>query len=349
VSLIGCAIAVISLHQHFRIQREGLETSSFCAISEKVNCDVVNASSYSTFLEIPVAGWAIAFYTATLLFSLLALLIREGRGIACFAWVFSLPTLLASIYLAYVSMVILGVICLECVSLYAVNIFLVVFFFVGAGIPFGGMMTFLVQYGSAVSGKKGATNFPHRFFLCSVLVLAVLFIGWAGVSRAQEKWGGKGDNISVDEKVKAFYLQSLYSLEIDPMWPMWGNPEAKVTIIEFSDFQCPFCKVAAFNVKPRLAEFRDDVRLFFVNFPLDQSCNKEMQHPMHPFACLAARAALCEGKRGDFWGFHDDLFREQKGLNEEKIFSVAEKRGWTQDTLTACMNSPVTRTELLAF
>jgi predicted DsbA family dithiol-disulfide isomerase len=80
--------------------------------------------------------------------------------------------------------------------------------------------------------------------------------------------------------------------------PVRGDPGAPVTIVEFSDFQCPHCK----HLQPVLERVLEDypqVKLYFKNYPISRA---------HPFAQMAAQAAVAAGKQGKFWQYHDKLF-----------------------------------------
>ena len=108
--------------------------------------------------------------------------------------------------------------------------------------------------------------------------------------------------------------------------PTKGEADAKVTIIEFSDFQCPFCGRAIELIKQVEAKYGKDVRLAFKNNPL----------PMHPDAPYAARAALAAGKQGKFWEMHDKLFeannsRQPNALKSDKIDAMARGIGLDLD------------------
>src|SRR5947209_2860034 len=80
--------------------------------------------------------------------------------------------------------------------------------------------------------------------------------------------------------------------------PIKGDPEAKVTIVEFSDFQCPYCGRVMETVHQIERAYGKDVRIAFKHNPL----------PMHPDAPYAARAAIAAGNQGKFWEMHDKLF-----------------------------------------
>lgn len=101
--------------------------------------------------------------------------------------------------------------------------------------------------------------------------------------------------------------------------PMRGNPEAPVTIIEFSDFQCPYCKRGFDTVEQILEKYDGDVNFVFKHFPLDQ---------IHPWARPAAIASVCaEKQNGDaFWTLHDAYFENQSALNAANV--VEKSREW---------------------
>jgi protein-disulfide isomerase len=87
--------------------------------------------------------------------------------------------------------------------------------------------------------------------------------------------------------------------------PSKGNPSAKVTVFEFSDFQCPYCKRGSQTVKELLAAYPNDVKVVFKNLPL----------PFHPEARPAAKAAYAAQQQGKFWEMYDLLFNNQQELS----------------------------------
>jgi protein-disulfide isomerase len=97
--------------------------------------------------------------------------------------------------------------------------------------------------------------------------------------------------------------------------PGFGPENAKVTIVEFSDFQCPYCARASEVVHKIKERYPDKVRFVFRQFPL----------PMHPDAHLAAEAALAAQRQGKFWEFHDLLFANQQALSRESLEGYARQ------------------------
>ncbi len=113
--------------------------------------------------------------------------------------------------------------------------------------------------------------------------------------------------------------------------PPKGNPGAAVTLIEFSDYQCPFCGRHVQQTAPEiLKEYVDTGKLRYVfrDFPLEA---------IHPQAFKAAEAARCAGDQGKYWEMHDMLFANQRELQPEKLAGYAAALGLATDAFQACL------------
>jgi len=99
--------------------------------------------------------------------------------------------------------------------------------------------------------------------------------------------------------------------------PVIGKKDAKVTIIEFSDFECPFCVRGKKTMEEVLKAYPDDVKVVFKNLPLD----------FHKNAKPAAYAALAAGEQGKYWEMHDKIFDNSKSLNEAFYKTAAKELG----------------------
>ncbi len=128
-ALLGLIVTGISVSEYFKIQKEGLEESSFCSVNEVVNCDIVNASSYSELFGIPVAVWGFLFYLTAALYAAYIRFSKKERGPALsFLWAFSIFGVVWNIRMAYIAVGILHAVCLTCFSQYAISLFLAVAF-----------------------------------------------------------------------------------------------------------------------------------------------------------------------------------------------------------------------------
>jgi protein-disulfide isomerase len=99
--------------------------------------------------------------------------------------------------------------------------------------------------------------------------------------------------------------------------PMKGNPKARITLVEFADYECPHCKHFQPVLHQILDEFPNDVKLYFKHYPL----------PQHTNARLAAEGAVAAQKQGKFWQFQDKLWEHQDELGPAEIEQLAKEAG----------------------
>jgi protein-disulfide isomerase len=112
--------------------------------------------------------------------------------------------------------------------------------------------------------------------------------------------------------------------------PALGPANAPVTIVEFSDFQCPYCSRGAALIKQVHKQYGDRVRLVFRHFPLKQ---------IHPYAAKAAEAANCAAAQGRFWEMHDRLFEKQAELEPAALKRYATDLGLDGKAFAKCLDS----------
>jgi protein-disulfide isomerase len=112
--------------------------------------------------------------------------------------------------------------------------------------------------------------------------------------------------------------------------PALGAATAPVTIVEFSDFQCPFCQRASPTLKRLRETYGDKVRVVWKDFPLTQ---------IHPQAFKAAEAGHCAAEQGKFWEFHDRMFSNQQALQPDALKKYAADMGLDAAKFNACMDA----------
>ncbi|OGQ79632.1 MAG: hypothetical protein A2289_10360 [Deltaproteobacteria bacterium RIFOXYA12_FULL_58_15] len=110
---------------------------------------------------------------------------------------------------------------------------------------------------------------------------------------------------------------------------IWGKETAKVTIVEFSDFECPYCGRASETIEDLRELYPETVRLAFRDFPLSQ----------HAHARPAAEAAHCADEQGKFWEYHDILFANSRALSAEDLIGYAEKLELDKKAFADCLAS----------
>ncbi len=117
---------------------------------------------------------------------------------------------------------------------------------------------------------------------------------------------------------------------VPPHAPFLGSATAKITIVEFADFECPYCAASVYPIRQVLAAYPNDVRLVFRHFPIASA---------HPLAETLANASLCAHDQGYFWPLHDRLYQEQESLSYERLLSLARSVGIDVNRMETCMNS----------
>lgn len=134
------------------------------------------------------------------------------------------------------------------------------------------------------------------------------------------------DAIAAANASKWAHLQSQKLLEDAVQIPVAGSPSigpanAPITLVEFSDFQCPYCVAAFPEIKAILKAYPTQVKLIFKEFPLE----------IHSQADLAAAAAIAAQKQGKFWAMHDAMFTHHDDLSRKTILALAKENGLDMD------------------
>jgi protein-disulfide isomerase len=118
-------------------------------------------------------------------------------------------------------------------------------------------------------------------------------------------------------------------IEVSAEGPAKGEDKARVTIVEFSDFQCPFCSRAEATVKELLDKYKGKVRLVYRDYPL----------PSHNMAQKASEAAHCAGDQGKYWQMHEKLFANQSALAVPQLKDHAKGLGLDASKFDHCLDS----------
>jgi protein-disulfide isomerase len=120
------------------------------------------------------------------------------------------------------------------------------------------------------------------------------------------------------------------TIQVQATDPSIGNNSARITIVEFSDFQCPFCLRAAPTLKRLREAYGDKVRLVWKDYPLTQ---------IHPQAFKAAEAGHCAAEQGKFWEYHDKMFDSQQALQPEFLKEYAKEMKLDSARFDVCLDS----------
>jgi len=360
LSLLGLFFAGYLTNQHYLLRGGGLHTPSLCSFNALFNCDAVNVSPYSMMFGYPLSAMGVTFYLVIILLSLYAQLFHSRMGQVAVTWIVTLGflALIMDFYLAFILMFSLRVICLFCLATYIIN--LGIFF-----IALFSMPESLKPHGFLKSLKSAFRSFflPHQLeekksrvfssFLGVALVIAVSIVGnfiWANqLTAGTNKGNGTVNIINMSDEQLKMQLSGMLrgisknkeNFQLDQS-PSGGNLEAPVVLVEFSDFQCPYCQKSASITKEVLNQHPDRVRLVFKNFPLSPQCNSSVSRDMHPKACLFAYASVCARMQAPydyFWRMHDVIFEKGDRLDKERLAQEAKKMGLNKNTFLECLDS----------
>jgi protein-disulfide isomerase len=144
--------------------------------------------------------------------------------------------------------------------------------------------------------------------------------------QAREKYA---DSLRTKTEVAVLLRPPTLDVAYDPV-RVKGDPKAPVTIVEFADFQCPFCKKTEATLKEVLAKYNGRVKLAYRDFPLRE---------IHPHAEKAAEGARCAGEQGKFWEYHDTLLEDQSKLDEAGLVQRAARLKLDEKAFQACLAS----------
>lgn len=124
---------------------------------------------------------------------------------------------------------------------------------------------------------------------------------------------------------------SPFTGELVPSYaPTLGPADAPITIVEFADFQCPYCRASVYPVRQLLREYPNQIRLVFRHFPI---------RSVHALAETAALAGTCAHDQGKFWALHDAVYNQQDSLTRESLDAIAQSVGLDMNRFDLCLSN----------
>ena len=338
VTAIGLAASLYMTQSHYRIAQTGFLEKSFCNINQVIDCDTVLASSYARSGPLYNAEWGTLYY----LFAFFALLFIWARGAnknsstLAFLFVSSFFAVLYSIVMAYLSWAKVHALCLFCMVTYAVNLLLFLLLWRASGVGFH-IFSCLKRYLKSLTQPGDFKPYLWQHLLVVGIVAGIGVLFFRGLAPAAHV---KRPEIPKEQYIKFYQSIPQKEVQLPGPRPSHGAADSKVVLLEFSDFQCPFCRRAAFSLTPFLGELRDKVKIVFMNYPLDQACNPKITHNFHNVSCLAAKGAICADQAGKFWEYHDLVFENQPKLSRALLIDLAKQVGLQEEEFNHCLVSP---------
>lgn len=375
LSAVGIGLATYLVNVKLRLEFDPTFQSS-CNFGSKLNCDLVQTSDQSLVLGYPLALWGAATYVAVLLLTVFAAKSsKHGRSIVATIAAGGVIACLHTMYLAYVSSVLIGAYCLYCIGMYAVNIGLTGLAFgqwrklrgddalVATALRPGGLVTALSTVALALAVTLPAYTYTRAARAADRIAQAKAQVAATTTTAkpietaktqtktgasAPEPSGATGDHaatrsagpgpntgLTIRTHPQGFRYseevmrkgRSYFDVPVAASDFPLGPANAPVTIVEFADFECGYCRALTANFKPLKKKYAGKVRWVFKHFPLDNRCNKVMKGTQHPDACIAAKAANCAGLQGKFWPMHDRIYAHKLRINAPNLRNWAKEVG----------------------
>ena len=380
VSLVGLGASIYLSVLHWQVHNQpGHE--SFCAVSESVNCDTVALSRFSVIFDVPVSTWGILFYLVFITLALWGFFRREPPFPWGLLWFLNAIAVGFSGFQFLVSKVIIHSFCIMCIVLCAVNLLAAIFCVLGqkknglsavgtSAFPVGTLWAasvIFVNWGWEHGSKLSVWISAVLFVACTVLSIVgrksykKAHMGWLGdlgVVFKRRLVGGGLSVVLVGVVVALLIVTPKMYPKVDDVIAdvtedigtgrtaeghNWiGAEEPEVVIVEYSDYECPFCRKAHEILRQIVREQKDCLRLVHVHVPLDHSCNPMLRKPFHKHACDCARAAICADRQDRFWVMNDALFVRRCGMGAGGLAMLAEKLGLDVQEFRNCMKQQET-------
>jgi len=336
----GLGICLYLYSLHVALLMGEIKSGPLCGADGGLGCQSVASSPYSSVMGLPLATWGAVFYSAMVLLGLGVVIFWRDCGRVYLRWVLYLAGsgLAIDLYLAYVMVFRLQATCWPCISTYAINI--VISLMVAKSVWKEPKPRTPLR--AIFPGTKDAQGIDlyYRNAIKALLIGGILFtliVGVAGSQFISKSLTGDDHErlVKINEDLTR---QKPIAIGIKNR-PVKGSADAAVTVVEFSDFLCPFCAKAAKYLKLAESSNHDTARFVFRHYPLDKSCNRNLRSDVHSGACLLAEGSVCADEQNRFWEYHDIAFETKGNISHPVVMDIASNIGLDLNAFKSCLNS----------
>lgn len=341
----GVVASGMAWRTHWMVRSQPPTFRPACSISETVDCAKAARSPYAVVFRVPIALWSGIGFIALLACALVGLRRRpDGAPAAGLFFALAVVAAAVSAVMFVLSRVVLGVICPECTGIQALA---------------------LLVFVCAVLHLREARLGPVRALAADLRALgrmprlsAGLGAGGAvGVALLiafypQHQWTPPPLLPGLPPEVGRAPLRGPEDLptgRTEEGYPYIGAAEPRLTVVELSDYECPFCAQAHRVLREFVRRHPDRLRLVHRHLPLDQACNPALGRPFHTLACTCALLAECAAAQGRFWEMNDALFEHHAELARSGPGRLLELAGVPDvEAFEACLRAPASAKRLAA-
>lgn len=314
VAMVGVSIYLTNhfFQAHFP---QGFEDAGLCNINSFWSCDHASLSPAGKIMNVPTSFFGIIIGLMGIIGAIFPSMLMEKTN-KFFITLNAIGCLILALY----SLIVLGGLCPFCTVYYVLSWIALFLFY---------------KY----SNVKPVPDFRPSLVWGIIIIVSGFFFAKHYATKMAQK-----------ESLASQYVQKFQQLRVS------GDPitdsdfrlasasekfsDAPLRISIFSDFQCPFCKYAAQAVEEVIETYTGKINVQYFFYPLDNACNHNVQHAMHPFACKAATLAACDKEK--FKEIHDAFFENQASLSNDFLDKLAKDNG-----LEGCFESDEAKKKVL--
>jgi protein-disulfide isomerase/uncharacterized membrane protein len=354
---LGIVVATYMTVAHLELFHGTGSFKSICNFGAHLSCDAVNTSDQSELFGVGIALFAVPAY------AMMAFLVRRarssspGRARAALALAHALawPAVAYSAYLFLVMALQLRTFCLFCLTLDSVNVAALA---LTAAAAREKPTALVMQAWASLQGPGRRLALIAGGLGGLVLAFALAGHAWIRASLEAEARtavtalsiaaGNPADDpVVAEEGVLPSGARKLptkrWKVPVDDDDASVGPKDAKVTIIQFADFQCAFCRKLDQALAAMRKTYASEVRFVYKHFPMNPLCNPTIHNEKHRYACEAATAGECARRQGKFWPMHDLLYQRQAHLERSSLDTDAVDAGLDPKAFLGCMSDPAAR------
>lgn len=333
-AVIGSVVAYYSISHHLDLKLSGA-TDALCNINQTVSCDAVANSKYSELFGIPLGAYGLSFFLAIFFLSMIEMK-SKPKNDTNFQALLSLSFIGAavSLVLGGISSFVVGAICLTCIGIYILSAVLL------------GNSIILMRSGALRFSPASAVN----GLTTAAIVTGITLLTYGQIAPTSDPTQHPNHVSNSPHNLDSDAAPTLSSKTFDVPVNLSaysgfgedfriGSDQARVTIVEFADMQCPACATVSATLRQIAQRYGNRVNIVFKNYPLDQACNSGINRTLHEHACSLAAMARCAGQKGKFWEYHDFVFANQNGVEEGSAEAWAKRLGLSDEEITACKSN----------
>jgi protein-disulfide isomerase/uncharacterized membrane protein len=336
----GLGICLYLYSFHIELLMGEIKSGPLCGGENGLGCHSVAAGPYSSMMGLPLASWGAVFYSTLMLLGFGGIIFWRDNGRVFLRWAFFLAVfgLAFDLYLAYTMIFRIQAVCWLCAATYAINFIILIILVKAVWREPGPRMSL----GAIFPGTKDAQGIDlyYRNVIKGFLIGGILLAAVVGVAGSQflSKSLTENDREQLAKMKENLAQQKPEFIEVKNR-PVMGSDDATVTVIEFSDFLCPFCAKGSRYIKLAASGAHDTVRFVFRHYPLDKSCNRRLRSDVHAGACLLAEGAACAFEQNKFWEYHDIAFETEGRISRSVVMDTASKIGLNLGEFKSCLDS----------